>query len=155
MRATMKAEDGAAHDQRRCRCHKVPAHKMRKLRDGMAGLGFELVFAEDYSRAFGMQFSLPEHAQMHVKVASNGWIEAEIEPPPEHSPARAGQMHVYSAHREVANMLDRCDIRPRITPDVPPSCLDSVVGRPGKPARWRVLVGALAAAARRFLAYWR
>lgn len=79
---------------------------------------------------------------MHVKVMPNDWIEAEIEPPPEYPLAHINQRHRYSAHRAVAAMLGKCEIRFRTAHDVPTACLDPIVDRPSKPAHWKVLAGA-------------
>ena len=146
-------EDGTAHEQYRCRCHKVAPYRIRKLRERLLSLGFEQVPEEDHDQAFGMRRRLPEHGQLHIKVMPNGWIEAEIEPPPECPPARINQKHSYSAHRAVADVLGECGIRFRTTRDVPPTCLDPAAGRPSKPTHWKVLVGAFAAAVRRLLVY--
>lgn len=146
MRARMQANDGVAHDRHHCRCHKVAAYKIRKLRNRLAGLGFERVLEEDHGQAFGRRLRLSEHEQMHVKVMPNGWIEAEIEPPPEYPLAHINQRHSYSAHRAVVDVLGKCGIRFRTVHDVPPTCLDPIVDRPSKPTHWKVLVGALAAA---------
>lgn len=142
----MQAEDDADHDQYHCRCHKVAAHKIRRIRDRLPGLGFERVLEEDHGQVFGMRRRLSEHEQLHVKVMPNGRIEAEIEPPPEYPLAHINQKHSYSAHRAVVDVLGRCGIKFRTVHDVPPTCLDPVVDRPSKPTHWKVFAVAIVAA---------
>ena len=155
----MQAEDGAVHDRHRCRCHKVPAHKIRKLRDRLTCLGFEPV-PEDHGHVPVMRRRLSEHGQLHVKVMPNGRIEAKIAHSPEYSQAHIGQKHSCSAHRAVIDVLGKCEIKFRTEHVVPSTCLDPMDDRPCNPARRKglaapfkaateALVGAAAAAADR------
>ena len=142
----MQAEDGAAHDRHHCRCHRVSSYRIRKLEDKLTSLGFERVLEEDHGQTFGRRLRLSEYEQLHIKVMPNGWIEAEIEPPPEYPIAHINQKHSYSAHHAVIDTLGKCGIRFRTVHDVPPTCKDPVVDRPSKPTHWKVFVAALVVA---------
>lgn len=139
----MRTADGVVHDRHHCRCHKVATYSIQKLRDRMmTRLGFEEVLEEDHGQVFGRRLLLSKREQLHIKVMSDGWIEAEIEPPPEYPLAHINQKHSYSAHHAVIDMLGKCGIRFRTVHDVPPTCLDPIVDRPSKPTHWKVLLGA-------------
>lgn len=138
-----QAPGDPTHDRHHCRCHRVLPYRIRKLKDRMTCLGFEQVLEEDHGQAFGRRLRLSEHEQLHVKVMPGGWIEAEIEPPPEYPLAHINPRHSYSAHHAVIDMLGKCGIRFRTVPTVPSTCLEPMVDRPDRPTHWKVLVSAL------------
>lgn len=132
--AVKRTADGMAHDQYHCRCHKIASYRIRRFEQMLDGLGFERqVLEDDHGQVFGRRLRLSEHEQLHIKVMPDGWIEAEIEPPPEYPFAHRNQDHSYSAHGAVLDVLRECGIRFRTVPDVPATCLDPVVVKPVKP----------------------
>ena len=132
--------DGMAHDQYHCRCYKLASYRIRQFKEMLNGMGFERqVLEDDHGQAFGRRRRLSEHEQLHIKVMPDGWIEAEIEPPPEYPFAHRNQVHSYSAHNAVLDVLQECGIQFRTVPYVPATCLDPIVVKPVKPTSLAVL----------------
>lgn len=140
----MKREGGGmAHDQYHCKCHRVDPCRISQFEEMLDGLGFERqVIEDDHGQTFGRRRRLSEHEQLHIKVMPDGWIEAEIEPPPEYPFAHLNQVHSHSAHGEVLGVLRECRIRFWTVRNVPATCLDPVVVKPVKPTSLKALAAA-------------
>ena len=94
-----------------------------------------------------MRRRLSEREQVHIKVMPDGWIESEIEPPPEYPLAHVNPAHSYSSHDAVRAILHECGMGFRMVAEVPSSCLNPAVVRPHKPTHWKKIAGVVSVAA--------
>lgn len=142
----MEQPDGG--DRHHCRCFWIGRREIRRFRDLLAGIGFEeQLLEENHGQVFGMRRTISEQEQVHIKVMPDGWIESEIEPPPEYPLAHVNPAHSYSSHDEVLGILHECRIGFRMVADVPEPCLNPTVKRPNKPTHWKTIVGAVSVVA--------
>ena len=125
-------------ERHHCRCFWIGRRRIRRFKGQLARIGFEeQVLEENHGQVFGMRRKLSEQEQVHIKVMPDGWIESEIEPPPEYPFAHLNQLHSYSSHDLVRSILHDSGIGFRMTVDVPESCLNPAVVHPDKPAHWK------------------
>lgn len=135
-------------DRHHCRCFWVGRRSISRFRALLAKIGFEEQLLEaNHGQVFGMRRRLSEREQVHIKVMQDGWIESEIEPPPEYPLAHVNPANSYSSHDAVRAILRECGIRFRMTVNVPPSCLNPAVVRPHRPTHWKKIAGIASVAA--------
>lgn len=131
-------------DRHHCKCFWIGRRGISRFRYLLAGIGFEeQLLEENHGQVFGMRRKLSEEEQVHIKVMPDGWIESEVEPPPEYPLAHVNQAHSYSSHDAVLGILHECGMEFRMVADVPKSCLNPAVVRPNKPTHWTKIVGAV------------
>lgn len=129
-------------DRHHCRCFWVGRRRIRRFRARLVGIGFEeQLLEENHGQVFGMRRKISEQEQVHIKVMPDGWIESEVEPTPEYPLAHVNSAYSYSSHDAVRDILRECGIRFRMVADVPSSCLNPTVVRPGKPVHWKKIAG--------------
>ena len=135
-------------DRHHCRCFWVGRRGISRFRALLAGIGFEeQVLEANHGQVFGMRRKMSEQEQVHIKVMPDGWLESEIEPPPEYPLAHVNPAHSYSSHDAVRGILHECGMEFRMVADVPRSCLNPTVVRPYRPTHWKKIAGVASVAA--------
>jgi hypothetical protein len=93
-------------DPHHCHCFSIDELDIDEFREQLEEIGFKNTFWQDDSEfEFGLVLRIDEYTQMHVKVDSEGHIEAEIEDPPDYPAAHINQNHSYSAHNELKEVF--------------------------------------------------
>lgn len=143
-------------DEYHCRCFKINSNDLETFRKKLIEVGFEKQPGgeEDHGQVFGLRKKLLEVLQIHIKVLTNGIIEAELEPPPEYPGAHLNQVHSYSPHDGMPVLLDHIGFRYTIIHPIPDTCHLPTIIEPDRPLKWwQFLIIGLAAVGIGYLIY--
>lgn len=111
-------------DPHHCRCFSIPKPNFRDFVSKLKNLGYsEPFFEHDHKQIIGLTKHLSEYYQIHVKLMRTGRIEAEIEYPQDYPIAHLNPTHSYSAHAELALLLNALQIPYKCKRKPPISCL--------------------------------
>lgn len=130
------------NDQYHCHCFSIDELDIDEFREQLEEIGFKsTIWQDDSTFEFGLVLRIDEYAQMHVKVDSEGRIEAEIEYPPDYPVAHLNQKHSYSAHHGLKQVFRFVRVRhkskffppltclrPKIIPAINPSHAKTIAG---------------------------
>ncbi|MFQ5787102.1 MAG: hypothetical protein ACE5H1_03900 [Thermodesulfobacteriota bacterium] len=141
-------------DQYHCRCFKISPQDIELCESKLREIGFENQIGgeEDHGQAFGLVGRVEEVLQIHFKVMPDGLIEGEMEPPTAYPGAHTNPEHSYSAHGQIAQILQQINIPYYLVGHVPETCLRPIIKKPNKPTHawvWAALlaIGIIGAAA--------
>jgi len=132
----------AKTDQFHCHCFSIDELDIDDFREQLEEINFKnTIWQNDNDFEFGLVLRIDEYTQMHVKVDSEGHIEAEIEYPPNYPIAHLNQKHCSSAHHELKEVFKIIQIphkskiippltcfRPKIIPAINPSHAKTIAG---------------------------
>jgi len=129
-------------DPYHCHCFSIDELDIDEFREQLEEIGFtNTIWQDDNNFEFGLVLRIDEYTQIHVKVDSEGYIEAEIEYPPDYPIAHLNQKHCNSAHHELKEVFKIVQmphkskiippltcLRPKIIPAINPSHAKAIVG---------------------------
>ena len=111
-------------DPHHCRCFSISKPNFSEFISKLQNLGYsEPLFEQDHRQIIGLTKRLSEYYQIHVKLMRTGRIEAEIEYPQDYPMAHLNPTHSYSAHAELALLLNALQIPHKCKRKPPLSCL--------------------------------
>ena len=141
-------------DQYHCRCFKISTQDIHLCESKLREIGFteQIGGEEQHGQVFGLVGRVEEVLQIHFKVMPDGLIEGEMEPPTAYPGAHVNPEHSYSAHRQLAQILQKINISYYLIGHVPETCLRPIIKKPDKPTHawvWGVLaaIGVIGAVA--------
>ena len=135
-----------SQDQYHCRCFKISAQDIQLCESKLREIGFteQIGGEEQHGQVFGLVGRVEKVLQIHFKMMPDGLIEGEMEPPTAYPGAHVNPEHSYSAHRQLAQILQKINISYYLIGHVPETCLRPIIKKPDKPTHaW--IWGALAA----------
>lgn len=111
-------------DPYHCHCFSIDELDIDEFREKLKEIDFKNIFWQNDSKfEFGLVRRFDEYTQMHVKVDSEGHIEAEIEYPPDYPLEHLNQIHSYSAHHGLTEAFKVVRIRHKSKLVPPWTCL--------------------------------
>jgi len=135
-------------DPHHCRCFSIDELDIDEFRQALKEIGFKNTFwQDDHDHEFGLVLRIDEYTQLHVKVDSEGHIEAEIEYPPDYPIAHLNQNHSYSAHGQLKEVFKIVQISHKSKFIPPLSCFRPKIIPAVKPTHAKVIVGVVFAVA--------
>jgi len=141
-------------DEHHCRCFRINTSDIETCKIRLKELGFEQQPGgeEDHGQVFGLRFRFKKLLQIHWKVMSNGIIESEMEPPPEHPGAHLNQIHSFPPHEDVQVLLNKMNLQYNTIHPIPRTCVEPNIVEPNNPLKWwEILALGLAGAAAAFI----
>jgi len=133
-------------DPYHCHCCSIDELDIDEFREQLEEIGFKnTIWQDDNNFEFGLVLRIDEYTQMHVKVDSEGHIEAEIEYPPDYPIAHLNQKHCSSAHHQLKEVFKIVQIHHKSKFVPPLSCLRPKIIPAIKPSHAKTIVGGLLA----------
>lgn len=122
-------------DQYHCRCFKISSQDIQLCESKLREIGFDdqVGGEEDHGQVFGLVGRVEKVLQIHFKVMPDGQIEGEMEPPTAYPAAHTNQEHSYSAHRQIAQVLQKINIQYYLIGHVPETCIRPIIKKPNNP----------------------
>ena len=134
------------NDQYHCHCFSIDELDIDEFREQLEEIGFKnTIWQNDSDFEFGLVLRIDEYTQMHVKVDSEGHIEAEIEYPPDYPIAHLNQKHCRSAHHELKEVFKVVQIRHKSKFFPPFTCLRPKIIPAINPSHAKIIAGGLLA----------
>ena len=132
-------------DQYHCRCFKISTEEIQLCENKLREIGFteQIGGEEQHGQVFGLVGRVDEILQIHFKVMPDGQIEGEMEPPTAYPGAHINPEHSYSAHRQLAQILQKINIPYYLIGQVPETCLRPIIKKPYQPTHawvWAALL---------------
>jgi len=134
-------------DPHHCRCYSIDPLDIEDFEEELRDLGFHYpLLDQEKGQILSLVLTNGDDKQIHIKVMSDGKIEAEIEPTSKYPFAHLNQKHSYSAHQELGKLFKKHLTVHRKKKFIPPlTCIKRVIIEPINPTPIETIVVGAAA----------
>ena len=95
-------------DPHHCRCYSIDILDIEDFKEELRNIGFHYpLLDQERCQVLSLVLTNGDDKQIHIKVMSDGKIEAEIEPTSKYPFAHLNQKHSYSAHQELGELFKK------------------------------------------------